>query len=129
MTVRVLVVDDEPDVESSTFRRETREVHCTIEFALSDEAALGKLAGRLGEEVSLLVSDIKMPSMSGLDLLPMVKERRPDFPVFMMSDFGDTDTVATAMARGANECFTKPVDFPKLKQDIKAAMSDPRGHG
>ena len=65
--------------------------------------------------------------MSGLDLLPIVKERRANLPVFMISAFADTDTVATAMARGANEFFTKPVDFPILKQDIKAAVSDLEG--
>ena len=59
-----------------------------------------------------------MPGMSGLDLLLIVKTRRPDLPVFMISAYGDADTVATALGRGADEFLTKPVDFPKLKQDI-----------
>ena len=65
--------------------------------------------------------------MSGLDLLPIVKARRPDLPVFMISAYGDADTVATALARGADEFFTKPVDFPKLKQDIMAVTADALG--
>ena len=80
MTVRVLVVDDEPDVEvlfRQQFRREVRQGLYTLDFALSGDAALHKLDGRVGEEIILLVSDINMPGMSGLDLLPEVKARRP----------------------------------------------------
>ncbi len=92
MTVRVLVVDDEPDVEAlfrQQFRREVRQGLYLLDFALSGEAALNKLDGCVGEEIILLVSDINMPGMSGLDLLPKVKERRPELPVFMISAYGD----------------------------------------
>src|SRR5271166_2004082 len=88
-----------------------------------------KLAGRVGGEIGLLVSDINMPGMNGLDLLPAVKERRPDLPVFMISAYGDAGRVVTALARGADQFLAKPVDFPKLKQDIKAVMAGPRGNG
>jgi DNA-binding NtrC family response regulator len=64
-----------------------------------------------------------MPGMSGLDLIPEVKVRRPDLPVFMISDYGDAERVKTALARGADEFLTKPVDFPKLRQDIIAVMT------
>ena len=130
MTVRVLVVDDEPDVEAlfrQQFRREVREGLYTLDFALSALAALAILDDASGEKIILLVSDINMPGMSGLDLLPIVKTRRPDLPVFMISAYGDADTVATALARGADEFLTKPVDFPKLKQDIMAVMTDATG--
>ena len=53
--------------------------------------------------------------------------RRPDLPVFMISAYGDPDTVATALARGADEFLIKPVDFPKLKQDIMAVIADATG--
>lgn len=78
MTAWVLVVDDEPDVEPlfrQQFRREMREGLYRLDFALSSEAALDMLNGREG--IILLVSDIDMPGMSGLDLLPIVKTRRP----------------------------------------------------
>ena len=122
MTGRVLVVDDEPDVEvlfRQQFRHEIREGHYTIDFALSGEAALDMLAGQVGEEIGLLVSDINMPGMDGLDLLPVVNERRPDLPLFMISAYGDADTVV--------EFPANPADFPKLKQDIIAVI--PRGKG
>jgi len=132
MNVRVLVVDDEPDVEllfRQQLRREVRSGLYTLDFALSGEAALGKLADSVGEEIILLVSDINMPGMSGLDLLPVVKQRRPDLPVFMISAYGDADRVATALARGANKFITKPVDFPQLKQDITAVIAHARAGG
>jgi DNA-binding NtrC family response regulator len=94
---------------------------------LSGAAALDKLDGCIGNDIILLVSDINMPGMSGLDLLPIVKARRPDLPVFMISAYGDPDTVATALARGAGGFLTKPVDFAKLKQDIIAVMADATG--
>ena len=127
MTVMVLVVDDEPDVETmfrQQFRREVRQGLCTLEFALSGSAALDKLSTWIGEQIILLVSDINMPGMSGLELLPMVKARRPDLPVFMISAYGDKDTIATAVERGANKFLTKPVDFPQLKLDVAAVIAD-----
>ena len=128
MTARVLVVDDEPDAEPlfrQQFRREVREGQYRLDFALSGEMALDMLDGcPPGEEIILLVSDINMPGMSGLDLLPKVKERRPELPVFMISAYGDADTVATALERGADEFLTKPVDFPKLRRDIMAVKAD-----
>ena len=78
----------------------------------------------VGEKIILLVSDINMPGMSGLDLLPVVKTRRPDLPVFMISAYGDADTGSTARKRGADEFLTKPVDFPKLRQDIMAVKAE-----
>ena len=123
MTVRVLVVDDEPDIETlfrQQFRREVRQELYTLDFALSGKAALDILNGHIGEAILLLVSDINMPGMTGFELVPVVKQRRPDLPVFMISAYGDQDTIATALARGADKFLTKPVDFPQLKRDITA---------
>jgi DNA-binding NtrC family response regulator len=128
--VRVLVVDDEPDVEvlfRQQFRREVRQGLYKLDFALSALAALAILDDACGEKIILLVSDIAMPGMSGLDLIPEVKVRRLDLPAFTISAYGDADTVAAALARGADEFITKPIDFPKLKQDIMAVMTDATG--
>jgi len=132
MTVKVLIVDDEPDVETmfrQQFRREVRQGLYSLDFALSGAAALEKLADHVGDEIILLVSDINMPGMSGLELLPEVKHRRPDLPVFMISAYGDAGTVATALERGANKFLTKPVDFPQLKQDVSAVIASAGGGG
>lgn len=126
MTIRVLVVDDESDVEilfRQQFRREVRQGLYILDFALSGKVALEKLDGCVGEEIILLVSDINMPGMTGLELLPLVKERRPDLPVFMISAYSDKGTVTTAMERGASKFMTKPVDFQILKQDVSTAIA------
>ena len=130
MTVRVLVVDDEPDVEAlfrQQFRREVRQGLYALEFASSGPEALQELEGCAGEEIILLVSDINMPGMSGLELLPAVKAKRPELPVFMISAYGDGGTVATARERGARKFLTKPVDFPQLKEDITAVIAEAGG--
>jgi DNA-binding NtrC family response regulator len=130
MNLRVLVVDDEPDVETlfrQQFRREVRAGLFALDFALSGEAALCKLNGQVADEIVLLLSDINMPGMSGLDLLPEVKTRRPDLAVIMISAYGDAPTVQTALARGADKFVTKPVDFPRLKQEVSAVMAQVRG--
>ena len=127
MTARVLVVDDEPDVEPlfrQQFRREVRDGSYRLDFALSAETALQMLDGHVGEEIILVVSDINMPGMNGLDLLPIVKTRRPDLPVFMISAYGDADTVSTAQKRGADQFLTKPVDFTKLRRDIMTVQAN-----
>jgi CheY-like chemotaxis protein len=132
MTTRVLIVDDEPDIEvlfRQQFRREVRQGLYTLDFALSGAAALEKLADHVGDDIILLVSDINMPGMSGLELLPVVKERRPGLPVFMVSAYSDAGTVATALARGANKFIAKPVDFPSLKQEVLIAIAVARGSG
>jgi DNA-binding NtrC family response regulator len=79
--------------------------------------------------IILLVSDINMPGMSGLDLIPAVKARRPDLPVFMISAYGDAERVTMALERGASKFITKPVDFPQLKQDVSRVMADAEGGG
>jgi CheY-like chemotaxis protein len=109
------------------FRREVRGGLYKLDFPLSALSALAILDDTAGETIILLVSDINMLGMNGLDLLPIVKTRRPDLPVFMISAYGDQDTIATALARGADECLTNPLDFPKLKQDIMAVMTDATG--
>jgi len=130
MSVRVLVVDDEPDVEPlfrQQFRREVNQGLYLLDFALSGEAALDKLDGCIGEEIILLVSDINMPGMSGLDLIPAVKVRRPRLPMFMISAYSDAGRVQTALERGASKFMTKPVDFPQLKRDVAAVVAGAGG--
>jgi DNA-binding NtrC family response regulator len=132
MTVKVLIVDDEPDVETmfrQQFRREVRQGLYSLDFALSGTAALEKPADHVGDEIILLISDINMPGMSGLELLPEVKQRRPHLPVFMISAYGDAGTVATALERGANKFLIKPVDFPQLKQDVSTVIAGAGGGG
>ncbi len=126
MSVRVLVVDDEADVEMlfrQQFRRELREGRFVLDFALSADEALGKIRAAHGETIILLVSDINMPGMSGLDLLPRIKAERPDIPVFMVTAYGDESTRKVALERGADGFLTKPIDFGALRSAVQARLA------
>ena len=84
----ILVVDDEPDVESlfrQQFRRELRAGRFAIDFAQSATAALERIAAVTYAPLILILSDINMPGMSGLEFLPKAKEIRPDIPVIMIT--------------------------------------------
>ncbi len=88
MTVSILVVDDEPDVAQlfrQRFRREARQGTYVMHFAASGEEALQLLSGGIEPSVAVILSDINMPGMDGLQLLGKLKERFPEFPVMMVT--------------------------------------------
>ena len=119
MALLILVVDDEPDVEllfRQHLRRDLRAGRFTMEFAQSGDMALERIRDAAG--VSLILSDINMPGMSGLELLPQAKAVRPDVPIIMVTAYGDADTMAKALEGGAEALFTKPIDFGMLRSEI-----------
>ena len=121
MNLLILVVDDEPDVEAlfrQQFRRELRACRFTMEFAQSAPAALQRITDAVGVSLILILSDINMPGMSGLDLLPKAKALRPDVPVIMITAYGDAETKRKALENGAEALLTKPIDFKMLGTEI-----------
>ena len=121
MTVLILVVDDEPDVEllfRQQFRRDLRAGRFTMEFAQSAPAALQRITDAAGVSLILILSDINMPGMTGLELLPKAKAARPDVPVIMITAYGDAETKRKALEGGAEALFTKPIDFGALRSEI-----------
>jgi CheY-like chemotaxis protein len=95
MSFLVLVVDDEPDVEMlfrQQFRRDLRDNRFKMDFAQSAVSALQRISDAAGESLILILSDINMPGMSGLELLPRAKAARPDVPVIMITAYGDDTT-------------------------------------
>ncbi len=121
MSLLILVVDDEPDVEllfRQQFRRDLRAGRFDMEFAQSAPAALQRITDAAGVSLILILSDINMPGMSGLELLPKAKAARPDVPVIMITAYGDPDTKRKAMEGGAEALFTKPIDFGALRSEI-----------
>jgi CheY-like chemotaxis protein len=117
----ILVVDDEPDVEMlfrQQFRHDLRHGRFDMEFAQSASAALECIGNAADAALILILSDINMPGMSGLELLPKAKELRPDVPVIMITAYGDADTKRKALENGADALFTKPIDFASLRGEI-----------
>jgi CheY-like chemotaxis protein len=117
----ILVVDDEPDVEvlfRQQFRRDLRADRFTMEFAQSAPMALQRISDERDRSLILILSDINMPGMSGLELLPKAKAARPDVPVIMITAYGDAETKRKALENGAEALLTKPIDFATLRSEI-----------
>lgn len=121
MTTRVLLVDDEIDAIDlfrQSFRREIRRGELEIRFTTSGDKALELLAGSETAERFLVLSDINMPGMTGLELLREVKKRWPGLVVIMVSAYGDAENRRRAIDYGASDFVTKPVDFGYLRQTL-----------
>ena len=118
MSVSILVVDDETDVAElfrQQFRREARNGTYVMHFANSGDAALNLLSNGIEPTLIVILSDINMPEMDGLDLLAEIKQRWSDLPVMMVTAYGDDQRRRRAGELGAREFLTKPVDFDLLK--------------
>ena len=125
MNLLILVVDDEPDVEilfRQQFRRDLRADRFTMEFAQSAPTALQRIAEAGERSLILILSDINMPGMSGLELLPKAKTLRPDVPIIMITAYGDAETKRKALEHGADALFTKPIDFLELRNEIETRV-------
>lgn len=121
MNALILVVDDEPDVEvlfRQQFRRDLRADRFTMEFAQSAALALQSIADAGDRPLILILSDVNMPGMSGLELLPKAKAMRPDVPIIMITAYGDAETKRKALENGAATLLTKPIDFSALRGEI-----------
>ncbi|QLH39100.1 MAG: response regulator [Defluviicoccus sp.] len=121
MTVDVLLVDDEVDAIDlfrQSFRREIRRGELQFKFSTSADEALSLLVSSEAAERFLVLSDINMPGMTGLELLQEVKQRWPNMVVIMVSAYGDADNRRRAIDYGASDFVTKPVDFGLLKQTL-----------
>ena len=122
MSVSILVVDDEPDVVEmfrQRFRHEARQGTYVMHFAVWGEQALQLLADGIEPTLIVILSDINMPGMDGLQLLGEIKQRRPDLPVMMVTAYGDDERRRLAGEYGAAEFITKPVDFNFLKTQLR----------
>ena len=121
VNILILVVDDEPDVEvlfRQQFRHDLRDGRFAMKFAPSGDVALQHIADAAGVSIILILSDINMPGMTGIKLLPKAKAARPDVPVIMITAYGDAETKRKALEGGAEALFTKPIDFGMLRGEI-----------
>jgi CheY-like chemotaxis protein len=121
--MKILVVDDEADVEPlfiQRFRKEIKSGEIEFNFAQSGEDAMSFLAVN-HSEVILILSDINMPGMSGLELLDKIRHtyEKPPPVVMMITAYGDDENYQKSMELGANDFLTKPLDFNNLKEKLK----------
>ncbi|HEX8332670.1 MAG TPA: response regulator [Segetibacter sp.] len=121
--MKILVVDDEQDMKTlfeQRFRKEIRNNLIDFAFANSGEEALTYLTQHNHEAV-LILSDINMPGMSGLELLKQIKQNyaAPPPVVMMVTAYGDSENYNQAMQLGADDFLTKPIDFSLLKEKLK----------
>jgi CheY-like chemotaxis protein len=126
VSVLVLVVDDEPDVEAlfrQQFRRDLRAERFIMDFANSAPDALARVGETREHSLILILSDINMPGMTGLEMLPKVKAIRPEVPVIMITAYGDADTRRKALENGATGLLTKPIDFSLLREEIDTRLT------
>jgi CheY-like chemotaxis protein len=121
LSLLILVVDDESDVEvlfRQQFRRDLRAGRFSMEFAQSAPVALQRITDAGDRSLILILSDINMPGMSGLELLPKARAMRPDVPIIMITAYGDAETKRQALEKGAEALLTKPIDFSALRNEI-----------
>ncbi len=119
--INMLVVDDEQDVEDlfkQRFRKELRNGDVRIDFAFSGKDALHFLRTLDPFDLILVLSDINMPGMTGLELLRTIRVEFPLLKVMMVTAYGDENNHRTAVSYGASDFVTKPVDFAQLKEKI-----------
>jgi CheY-like chemotaxis protein len=126
MNIHILVVDDETDVETlfrQQFRRDIRAGRFIMDFATSAPEALERAKAIADPSLSLILSDINMPGMTGLEMLPKVKATRPNVPVIMITAYGDEATRKKAAELGAAGLLTKPIDFGLLRSEIDQRLN------
>lgn len=119
--IKILVVDDEQDVEmlfTQRFRKEIRSEEVAINFAFNGEDAISYLRKLDPFDVVLVLSDINMPGMTGLELLRIIKKDFPTLKVMMVTAYGDDNNFKSARDFGADDFVTKPVNFTILKEKI-----------
>ena len=127
--MKILVVDDEADVQPlflQRFRKEIRNHEIEFNFAQSGEEALDYLKEK-HSEVVLILSDINMPGMSGIELLTHIRHdfNMPPPPVVMMiTAYGDEENYRQAMDKGADDFLTKPLDFNLLKEKLNTVLNN-----
>ncbi|NER95827.1 MAG: response regulator [Symploca sp. SIO1B1] len=119
--MRIMVVDDEEDVQllyRQKFRKELKKGTIEIHFVLSAKEALEYLQAQGADNLLLILSDINMPGMNGLELLKIIKESYEHIKVFMITAYGDDENYQLAMEYGADDYLHKPVEFGMLKEKI-----------
>ena len=116
--VTVLVVDDEEPIRNA-LRKYLKQQQFEVYTAGSADEALQQL--RL-HKVALMLSDIRMPGTSGVDLVPQALEIEPDLAILMLTAVNDATSAALCMQRGALDYLTKPIELADLGRAVQRAL-------
>ncbi|HEY2349975.1 MAG TPA: adenylate/guanylate cyclase domain-containing protein [Puia sp.] len=119
MSTKILVVDDEADLEvliKQKFRRQIRNKEFEFVFAMNGVEALATL--KQHEDIDIVLSDINMPEMDGLTLLSKIPDTSPLVKTVIISAYGDMENIRSAMNKGAYDFICKPVNFEDLETTI-----------
>ena len=116
----ILVVDDDERVRASVSRALSGE-HTQVRTAESAEQAISVLAETPADVV---ITDLRLPGMDGIDLLRLVRQRMPGTEVVMITAYEDLPTVAAAMGAGAAEFLVKPLDLHQLRRLVDGVFKD-----
>ena len=122
-TYKILVVDDEPDVEPLVLQRMRRDIRSRkYEFVFAHNGVEAVELLNKDESIDMVISDINMPQMDGLTLLEEISEINPNIRSIIVSAYGDMKNIRTAMNRGAFDFVTKPLDFGDLRVTIERTL-------
>jgi CheY-like chemotaxis protein len=119
--LKILLVDDEKDTEmlfKHVFKNEIKNKDFEFHFALNADEALKYIFLLNPFDVVLVLSDINMPGMNGLDLLKEIKKIFPSMKVIMVTAYDNESNYNLAMQNGADGFMAKPVDFNLLRAKI-----------
>jgi two-component system, chemotaxis family, chemotaxis protein CheY len=119
--MKLLVVDDESDVQflfQQKFRKEIKSGEMQIRYAFNGISALELIESLEDKTDYLILTDINMPEMSGMELLKEIKNRYPELKVIMITAYGDEQNFNMAKKLGADDYFTKPLQFELLKERL-----------
>lgn len=119
--MKLLVVDDESDVQflfQQKFRKEIKAGEMQIKYAFNGTSALELIESIEDKADYLILTDINMPEMNGIELLKELKTRYPELRVIMITAYGDENNFNMAKKLGADDYFTKPLQFELLKQKL-----------
>lgn len=115
--LRVLVVDDEETIRVA-LSRYLRSQGYTVEVAESGTAAIGRLEQ---ERFGVMVCDVRMPDMTGLDVVPMARRLDGDLAILMLTAVNDAGTATDALSHGAMDYLVKPVQLAQLQDAVVRA--------
>jgi len=124
---KILIVDDESDVETlfrQYFRKEIRYGVIELLFASNATDAIKKLEVGKPPDIIYVFSDINMPGMNGFELLSVVQEKFPEVKVCMISAYATNEYKSKAKDLGADNYFTKPVNFSQLKEKVQEIINN-----